>query len=73
MALRSEKTVAVIDRIQSTYGGKYDPMLMFNSQRDVSEILDEGTEAWSVCKHLQKKQEQKAECKNTIKKHEQER
>ena len=35
---------------------------MFDSQRDISEMLNEGTEAWSVCEHLQKKK-QKAERK----------
>ena len=72
MALRPEKSAAASNRIRSAYGEKYDPLLMFDSQRDISEMLNEGTEAWSVCEHLQKK-EAESRAQNTTKKHEQER
>lgn len=72
MALRPEKSAAASNRIRSAYGEKYDPLLMFDSQRDISEMLNEGTEAWSVCEYLQKK-EAESRAQNTTKKHEQER
>lgn len=39
VALRSEKSVSTSNPIQSAYSEKYDPLLMFDSQRDVSEFL----------------------------------
>ena len=44
MALRPEKSAAATNRIQSAYGEKYDPLLMFDSQRDVAELLHEDAE-----------------------------
>ena len=41
MALRSEKSASASNRIQSVYGEKYDPLLMFESQRDIAELLQE--------------------------------
>lgn len=41
MALRSEKSASASNRIQSAYGEKYDPLLMFESQRDIAELLQE--------------------------------
>ena len=44
MALRSEKSASVSNRIHSAYGEKYDPLLMFDSQRDIAELLQEDAE-----------------------------
>ena len=44
MALRPEKTTDAAHRIQSAYGEKYDPLVMFDSKRDVDELLHEDAE-----------------------------
>ncbi len=44
MVLRPDKTTAVVDRLQSTYCEKYDPLIMFDSQRDVADLLHENAE-----------------------------
>lgn len=72
-ALQSDKIQAVTSKIKTAYGEKFDPLILFDSKRDVSELLEEKTEVQSVREHLQKKQEQTAERKKTSKKHEQER
>ena len=59
--------------VNSCYGEKFDPLILFDSKRDVAELLGEETEVRSVREHLQKKQEQNAEHKKTTKEHEQER
>ena len=62
MALRPEKTTSASNRIQSAYGEKYDPLLMFDSQRDVAKLLQEDAEI-HVYQHKierQKQQEQKS-------------
>lgn len=62
MALRPEKTASASNRIQSAYGEKYDPLLVFDSQRDVAKLLQEDAEN-RVYQHKierQKQQEQKA-------------
>lgn len=41
MALRPENTADAVQRIQSAYGKKYDLLVMFDSQRDVAELLHE--------------------------------
>ena len=72
-ALQSDKIQAATSKIKSAYGEKFDPLILFDSKRDVSELLGEKTEIQSVREHLQKKQKQTAERKKTSKKHEQER
>ena len=62
MALRPEKTASASNRIQSAYGEKYDPLLVFDSQRDVAKLLQEDAEN-RVYQHKierQKQQEQKS-------------
>ena len=72
-ALQSDKIQADTSKIKAAYGEKFDPLILFDSKRDVSELLGEKTEVQSVREHLQKKQKQTAERKKTSKKHEQER
>ena len=73
IALQGEKIQSATSKIKETYGEKFDPLILFDSKRDVSELLGEKTEVQSVREHLQKKQKQTAERKKTSKKHEQER
>ena len=73
VALQSDKIQAATSKIKAVYGEKFDPLILFDSKRDVSELLEEKTEVQSVREHLQKKQEQTAERKKTSTKHEQER
>ena len=64
MALRPEKTVAVVDRIKSAYGEKYDPLLMFDSKRDVSELLHEDAEERAYQRERDQKKQQVRREKN---------
>ena len=73
LAVREEKERSAIDRVKNAYGEKYDPMMMHGSRRDVTKLLGEETEVWSVREHLQKRRVQKVECKNIPKKNGQER
>ena len=73
IALQREKIQSATSKIKAAYGEKFDPLILFDSKRDVSELLEEKTEVQSVREHLQKKQKQTAERKKTSKKHEQER
>lgn len=73
LAVREEKERSAVDHVKAAYGEKYDPMTMYDSKRDVAELLGEETMVRSIREHLQKKREQKAEHKKTSKKHEQER
>lgn len=59
--------------IKRAYGEKFDPITLANSTRDVADLLGEEIEVRSVCEHLQKKQQQKVERKNTPKRDVQER
>lgn len=72
-ALQSDKIQSATSKIKAAYGEKFDPLILFDSKRDVSELFGEETVMQSVREHLQKKQEQTAERKKTSKKHEQER
>lgn len=57
-ALRPEKTVNAAQRIQSAYGEKYDPLVMFDSKRDVNELIHEDAEerAYQRDREQQKRQ-----------------
>ena len=59
IALQGEKIQSATSKIKETYGEKFDPLILFDSKRDVSELLGEKTEVQSVREHLQKKQKQK--------------
>lgn len=75
MALRPEKTAAVVDHIQSAYGEKYDPLLMFDSKRDVAELLHKDAEnhVYQQEQEQQKQQEHQNAPKGQHKRSEQER
>ena len=73
LAIREEKERSAVDRVKAAYGEKYDPVMMYDSKRDVTDLLSEETTVRSIREHLQKKREQKVEHKKISKKHEQER
>ena len=73
LAVREGKERSAIDRVRNAFGEKYDPAIMHDSKRDVTKLLGEETEVWSVREHLQKRRAQKVECKNIPKKNGQER
>lgn len=59
MVLRPEKSVFASNRIQSAYKEKYDPLVMFDSQRDVAELLLEDAENRTFQWELEQKRQQK--------------
>lgn len=58
---------SAVDRVQAAYGGKYNPLVMYDSKRDVAVMLHEETEAHSVRERLRQKQQtqQKQNKKNS--------
>ena len=67
LALRPAMERSAVDRVQSAYGDMYDLLVMFDSKRDVADMLHEETEARSIRKHLRQKQQtqQKQNKKNS--------
>lgn len=63
IALQGEKIQSATSKIKTAYGEKFDPLILFDSKRDVSELLGEKAEVQSVREHLQKKQVQTSEHK----------
>ena len=57
LALRPAMERSAVDRVQSAYGNKYDPLMMYDGKRDVADILHEETEARSIREHLRQKQQ----------------
>ena len=73
-ALQSDKIQAVTSKIKEAYGEKFDPLILFDSKRDVSELLGEETEIRSINERLkQKKQSMKNDLKRKMKPQEPER
>lgn len=70
--LRTDKERSAVSHVQSAYGEKYDPLLMYDSKRDVSELLKEETEARPIRERLRQKQQPTQQPKKA-KHHEQER
>ena len=67
LAIRPSKERSAVDRVQSAYGNMYDLLVMFDSKRDVADMLHEETEARSIREHLRQKQQaqQKQNKKNS--------
>ncbi len=61
LAVREEKERSAVDRVKSAYGEKYDPMMMYDSRRDVANLLHEEAEARSIRERLRQKQHSTAE------------
>ena len=66
--IRPDRERSAADRIKAAYGEKYDPLMMFDSKRDVANLLHEEAETRSVRERLWKKQQQQAQQKQTKKK-----
>lgn len=64
MTLRPEKTTDATQRIQSAYGAKYDPLVMFDSKRDVAELLHEDAENRVFQRELEQQKQQERREKN---------
>ena len=47
---------SAVDRVQSAYGDKYNPLMMYDCKRDVAEILHEEVRVQSVREFLRKQQ-----------------
>jgi hypothetical protein len=73
LAVREEKERSAIDKVKAAYGEKYDPMMMFDSKRDVANLLHEEAEAHSVRERLRQKQQTKTQRQRKPKHYEQER
>ena len=67
-ALRPAMERSAVDRVQSAYGDKYDSLMMYDSKRDVADLLHEETEARSIRENLRQKQQQKTKQKQDKKK-----
>ncbi len=74
LAIRPNKERSAVDRVQSAYGGRYQPLMMYDSKRDISEMLGEEMEPHSVRERMRRKQQQqKTQPQKKAKRHEQER
>lgn len=63
LAVREEKERSAVDKVKSAYCGKYDPMLMHDSKRDVANLLHEEAETRSIRERLFQKQHQQKQNK----------
>ena len=57
LAIREEKERSAVTCVQDAYGEKYDSLMMFDSKRDVANLLHEEAETRSVRERLWKKQQ----------------
>ena len=72
--IRPDRERSATERVKAAYGEKYDPLMMYDSKRDVSDLLNEEAEARSVREFLRQKQKaQQTHKQRTPKRHEQER
>ena len=56
LALRPVMERSAVDRVQSAYGNKYDPLIMYDSKWDVADLLHEHEERRSVREFLRQQQ-----------------
>ena len=56
LALRPAMERSAVDRVQSAYGKKYNPVMMHDSKRDVADMLNQHEEKKSVQKLLRQQQ-----------------
>lgn len=73
LAIRPDKERFVVVRVQSAYSDRYQPLMMYDSKRDVSGILGEETETRSIRERLRRKQRPQIQRKKKPKHREQER
>ena len=55
LAIREEKERSAVTCVQDAYGEKYDSLMMFDSKRDVANLLHEEAETRSVRERLRKR------------------
>ena len=51
--LRQEMETAATEKLRKVYAQQYDPDTMSSAKQDISRLLNEETEEWSVLRHLQ--------------------
>jgi len=68
LAIRPDKERSAASRVQSAYDDRYQPLMMYDSKRDVSEMLGEEMETHSVLERMRQKQPQKAQQRQAKKK-----
>ena len=73
LAIRGEKERSAVTRVQDAYGEKYDSLMMFDSKRDVANLLHEEAETRSVRERLRQRQQTKTQRQRKPKHYEQER
>lgn len=73
LSIRGEKERSAVTRVQDAYGEKYDSLMMFDSKRDVANLLHEEAEAHSIRERLRQKQQTKTQRQRKPKHYEQER
>ena len=61
LSIREERARSAVTRVQDAYGEKYDSLMMFDSKRDVANLLHEEAEAGSIRERLRQKQQQQAQ------------
>ena len=67
-ALRPVMERSAVDCVRSAYGNKYDPLMMYDSKRDVANLLHGEAEERSIRERLRQKQQQKTKQKQGKKK-----
>ena len=73
ISIRGEKERSAVTLVQDAYGEKYDSLTMFDSKRDVANLLHEEAETRSVRERLRQKQQTKTQRQRKPKHYEQER
>ena len=73
LALRPVMERSAVDRAQSAYGNKYDPLMMYDSKRDVADMLNEHEEKKSVREFLREYRNLPAKKERIVARCEQER
>ena len=68
LALRPAMERSAVDCVQSAYDDRYQPLMMYDSKRDVSDILHEEAETRSIRERLRQKQQQQPQQKQNKKK-----
>ena len=66
--IRPDRERSAADWVKAAYGDKYDPLMMYDSKRDVFNLLNEEAEARPVREFLRRKQQQQARQKQNKKK-----
>ena len=68
IALQGEKIQSATSKIKAAIGEKFDPLILFDSKRDVANLLHEEAEVRSVWEFVRQKQQQQAQQKQNKKK-----